>query len=102
MSRNKADLIAAVADKARIQPGRAEDLVNTVFACMTEALARWEGVEIRSFGSFTVRQYGAYKGRNPRSGAPVQVESKRSPFFKVGKELRERVNASRARSSSAP
>jgi integration host factor subunit beta len=102
MSRNKADLIAAVAEKARIQPGRAEDLVNIVFACMTEALARGEGVEIRSFGSFTIRKYRAYEGRNPRSGIAVQVKPKRSPFFKVGKELRERVNASRVRSAPAP
>jgi integration host factor subunit beta len=102
MSKSKADLITAVADKAGIQAGRAEDLVNLVFECMTEALARGEGIEIRSFGSFSVRQYKAYEGRNPRSGEAVQVKPKRSPHFKVGKELRERVNASRPKPTAAP
>ena len=102
MSQNKSDLIAAVADRARIQTGRAEVLVNRVFEFMAEALQRGEGVEIRSFGSFTVREYGAYQGRNPRSGAAVQVKPKRLPFFKVGKELRERVNAGRGRAPNHP
>jgi integration host factor subunit beta len=62
---------------------------------MTEALRRGEGIEIRGFGSFTVRPYKAYTGRNPRTGHSVSVPSKRLPFFKVGKELREIVNESK-------
>jgi integration host factor subunit beta len=62
---------------------------------MTEALQRGEGIEIRGFGSFTVRPYKEYSGRNPRTGAPVPVPPKRLPFFKVGKELKELVNNSR-------
>jgi integration host factor subunit beta len=101
MSQNKSDLITAVANRARIQTGHAEVLINRVFECMAAALARGEGVEIRSFASFTVREYGAYRRRKPRSGAAVQVKpTKRLPFFKVSKELRERVNASRDRSAS--
>jgi integration host factor subunit beta len=98
MAQTKSDLIAAVAGRAKIQTVRAEVLINRVFECIGEAFARGEGVEIRGFGSFTVREYGAYQGRNPRSGVAVQVRPKRLPFFKVGKELRERVNASRGRS----
>jgi integration host factor subunit beta len=62
---------------------------------MVDALKKGEGIEIRGFGSFTVREYKPYEGRNPRTGQPVHVAPKRLPFFKVGKELRERVNASR-------
>ena len=75
--------------------GKAEQLVNTVFEAMVDALQRGEGIEIRGFGSFTVRHYKAYEGRNPRTGEPVHVAPKRLPFFKVGKELREIVNNSR-------
>src|SRR5690606_29877767 len=63
---------------------------------MVEALQRGEGIEIRGFGSFTVRQYKSYEGRNPRTGDPVHVAPKRLPFFKVGKDLRLRVNGQRA------
>jgi hypothetical protein len=63
---------------------------------MVEALKRGEGIEIRGFGSFTIRQYKAYEGRNPRTGETVQVKPKRLAFFKVGKELRERVNDGRS------
>jgi nucleoid DNA-binding protein len=72
--------------------------VRQVFECMSDALRRGEGIEIRNFGSFSVRSYGAYKGRNPRDGQPVHVRAKRLPFFKVGKELRNRVNVAAPRS----
>jgi integration host factor subunit beta len=61
---------------------------------MTQALQEGDGIEIRGFGSFTVRDYKAYEGRNPRTGDTVHVRPKRLAFFKVGKELRERVNQS--------
>jgi integration host factor subunit beta len=60
---------------------------------MTAALERDQGIEIRGFGSFTVRKYKSYSGRNPRTGDAVPVPPKRLPFFKVGKELKELVNA---------
>jgi integration host factor subunit beta len=69
--------------------------VNCVFDTMIEAMRQGEGIEIRGFGSLTVRPYRPYEGRNPRTGAPVEVPAKRLPFFKVGKELRELVNSSR-------
>ena len=96
----KADLIAVIAEKLKFPWARAEVLVDEVFEAMVEALKRGEGIEIRGFGSFTIRQYKAYEGRNPRTGETVQVKPKRLAFFKVGKELRERVND--GRSDEAP
>jgi integration host factor subunit beta len=92
----KSELIDAIAARAELTKARAEMVVNCVFDTMTEALQRDEGIEIRGFGSFTVRPYKPYDGRNPRTGQPVPVPAKRLPFFKVGKELKELVNASRS------
>jgi integration host factor subunit beta len=69
-----------------------EVMVNTVFDSMTDALSRGERIEIRSFGSFVVKRRQAREGRNPKTGTIVNVNAKRVPFFKVGKELRLRVN----------
>lgn len=91
----KSELIEVVAQEANLTKGRAELVINTIFESMVEALQRGEGIEIRGFGSFTVRQYKAYEGRNPRTGEPVHVAPKRLPFFKVGKDLRLRVNGER-------
>lgn len=88
----KSELIEVVAQEAGLTKGRAELVINTIFESMVEALQHGEGIEIRGFGSFTVRQYKAYEGRNPRTGDAVHVAPKRLPFFKVGKDLRERVN----------
>jgi len=65
--------------------------VREVFDAMTEALVRGDSIQIRGFGSFTVRTYGSYTGRNPKTGQKIKVAPKKLPFFKVGKELRERV-----------
>jgi integration host factor subunit beta len=92
----KSELIEAITARGDITKSRAEQVVNCVFDTMTAALKRGEGIEIRGFGSFTVRPYKAYTGRNPRTGQSVSVPSKRLPFFKVGKELRETVDASKA------
>ena len=91
----KSELIEVVAQEANLTKGRAELVINTIFESMVEALQRGEGIEIRGFGSFTVRQYKSYEGRNPRTGEPVHVAPKRLPFFKVGKDLRQRVNGER-------
>ena len=91
----KSELIDAIAARGNLTKARAELVVNCVFDSMTEALERGERIEIRGFGSFTVRPYRPYSGRNPRTGEPVDVPAKRLPFFKVGKELKELVNNSR-------
>ena len=92
----KADLIDVIAEKLKLPRGRAESLVGQVFESMVEALRRGEGIEIRGFGSFSIRDYKEYEGRNPRTGETVHVKPKRLAFFKVGKELRERVNDGRS------
>ncbi len=92
----KSELIDALAARRTdLTKARAELVVNCVFDAMTEALQRGEGIEIRGFGSFTVRPYKPYSGRNPRTGEPVDVPAKRLPFFKVGKDLKDLVNKSR-------
>lgn len=88
----KSELIEAVALRRNMTKSRAELVVNCVFDAMTAALERGEGIEIRGYGSFTVRRYDAYEGRNPRTGKAVSVPEKRLPFFKVGKELKSLVN----------
>ena len=88
----KSDLIETVAQKLHLPKGKAELIVNCVFDSMEESLKKGERIEIRGFGSFEIRHYKAYEGRNPRTGDPVGVQPKRLPFFKVGKALKERVN----------
>ena len=88
----KSDLIDLLCESQKMPKGRAETLVNCIFDCMEESLKRGERIEIRGFGSFEIRNYKAYEGRNPRTGSAVSVKPKRLPFFKVGKELKERVN----------
>lgn len=70
----------------------AELIVNTIFGSIGDTLTQGGRVEIRGFGSFTVRQRDAREARNPKSGAVVRIPAKKTPFFKTGKELRERVN----------
>jgi integration host factor subunit beta len=88
----KSELVERISEKLKLPNGKAEQIVNCVFDSMVAALERGEGIEIRGFGSFTVRSYKSYDGRNPRTGETVHVAPKRLPFFKVGKDLRERVN----------
>ncbi len=89
----KSELIERISEKLKLPNGKAEQIVNCVFDSMVRALQEGEGIEIRGFGSFTVREYKAYEGRNPRTGETVHVAPKKLPFFKVGKDLRERVNS---------
>ena len=88
----KSQLIEEVASRLGLTREEARLLVDTVFSTMAQALVRGERVEVRGFGSFDVRQYRAYEGRNPRTGQAVQVAPKRLPYFKAGKEIRERIN----------
>ena len=89
----KRDLIEEVAQQyPRFSRRDAEVMVNAVFDSMSEALAKGDRIEIRGFGSFMVKQREAREGRNPRTGALVSVAAKKVPLFKVGKELRLRVD----------
>ena len=89
----KRELIEAVINERSSIPRReAEALVNSVFASLAEALARGERIEIRGFGSFIVKRRNAREGLNPKTGEVVSVMAKRVPFFKAGKELKQRVD----------
>ena len=92
----KSELIEAVAQRAKLPKKRAEEVVNTIFSAMTESILREERIEIRGFGSFSIKSYDPYTGRNPKTGAKVEVKAKKSIHFKVGKELKERVNSGRS------
>ena len=89
----KADLIAVVADKLKFPWARAELLVDQIFACMTNALQQGEGIEIRGFGTFKVREKKARRARNPRSGEEVMVPAKVVPVFKPSHDLKNLVLA---------
>ncbi len=89
---NKSQLVEALAKAENLPLKKAEEVVNTVFGDMETSLIRGERVEIRGFGSFKVKYYDGYKGRNPKTGEVIDVAPKKLPFFKVGKELRERVD----------
>lgn len=89
----KADLVEKISEKIGLTKKQTELVVNTVLDSITNALANGNKVELRGFGSFRVRHRNFREGRNPKSGEKVQVPSKRVPFFKAGKELREMVNS---------
>lgn len=99
----RSELIAELAVANPHLMGRdVELIVSTVFDEITAALSRGERVELRGFGAFTVKRRTARTGRNPRTGAAVPVQEKAVPFFKAGKELRERVNRGKPARSAAP
>jgi len=89
----KSDLIELIGNTLKHLPIKEVELiVNTVFDKMTESLSTGDRIEIRGFGSFEVRQREPRQGRNPKTGASVYVNTRKVPFFKVGKELKERIN----------
>jgi integration host factor subunit beta len=89
---NKVYLIQALKDSNHLSKSEAEKIVNLFFNKIAGALAQGERVEIRGLCSFFVKEYGAYTGRNPKTGEKVKIKPKKLPFFKVGKELKERVD----------
>jgi len=91
----KSELIEAFAERQALSLKNASFIVNTILESMTETLVRGEHIELRGFGSFSVKEYGAYTGRNPKTGENFTVQPKKLPVFKVGKELREAVNEHR-------
>jgi len=89
---NKIDLIQALKDSNHLSKSEAETVINLFFDQMAEALAQGDGFEIRGLCSFFVKKYGGYTGRNPKTGEKVKIKPKKLPFFKAGKELKERVD----------
>ncbi|MEI7449038.1 MAG: HU family DNA-binding protein [Desulfomonile sp.] len=90
---NKSDLIVSVAKEAELPLRKAEEIVNLVFDTMSKALVDGDRIEIRGFGSFMVKEYKGYTGRNPKTGQQISVTDKKLPFFKTGKELKEKVDS---------
>lgn len=88
---NKSELIELLSFKRGISLKKSEDIVNTIFDSMASAMMSGDRIEIRGFGSFVINEYKSYTGRNPKTGESINVKPKKLPFFKVGKELKERV-----------
>lgn len=94
---NKSDLIQNLESNLKsLSRNEVEVIVETIFNQMTHALSKGERIEIRGFGTFEVRNRDPRQGRNPKTGATVYVQTRKVPFFKVGKELKERVNQDQA------
>ena len=91
-SMTKAELVEEVSRVSDLTKKHSEVIVDTVFKSIIDALHRGEKIELRGFGSFRVRRRNSRRGRNPKTGSSVSVPEKRVPFFKVGKELRLRVD----------
>lgn len=89
---NKSELIERLAAKAGINVLQAEEIVNLIYRKMRDAMMNGGRIEIRGFGSFVVKEYQPYQGRNPKTGEKIPVPPKKLPFFKVGKELKERID----------
>ncbi len=89
---NRSELIEALAREINQPSETATSITHTIIDTMAEALAKGDNVEIRGFGSFSIRKYDSYIGRNPKTGEKIKVKPKKLPFFKVGKELREAVD----------
>jgi integration host factor subunit beta len=88
---NKSDLVVALATGTDLPLRKSEEIVNLIFETMSRVLVNGDRIEIRGFGSFEVREYRDYTGRNPKTGEKIAVGKKKLPFFKVGRELREKV-----------
>lgn len=91
-SMNKSGLIEVLSKEINLAKKKAEELVDVVFNTMSQSLINGERVEIRGLGSFVVKQYDGYLGRNPKTGEKIQIPPKKLPLFKVGKDLKERVD----------
>ncbi len=90
---NKSELVEELSQRKNLTYKKAEQIVNLIFDSMSQALIDNDRIEIRGFGSFLVKDYKAYMGRNPKTGEVIEVNEKKLPFFKVGKELKERVDS---------
>jgi len=89
---NKSTLIAALSEKEKMSEKKPTEIIHLVFGEFARVLKNGGRIEIRGFGSFSVRDYRAFEGRNPKTGEKHPVGAKRLPFFKVAKELKERVD----------
>ena len=89
---NKSELIERLSEKSGLNIMQAEEVVNLIYRKMRDTMVNGGRIEIRGFGSFVVKEYQSYQGRNPKTGEKIAVPPKKLPFFKVGKELKERID----------
>ncbi len=89
---NRSGVISVLKEESNLSRKEAEKITDVFFNTIEETLVEGERVEIRGFGSFTVNEYKSYTGRNPKTGVQIDVPAKKLPFFKVGKELKDRVD----------
>lgn len=89
----KSDLVEKLATETNLSNGTAYSVVNIILETIMESLSNGHRVEIRGFGSFRIKEYDSYTGRNPKTGEPISVKPKKSPAFKAGRELASKVNA---------
>lgn len=89
---NKLELISTLKERTNLTKSEAAEIVRIFFDSLSEAFVKGERVEIRGFCSFHIKEYQSYTGRNPKTGEKVTIPPKRLPFFKCGKELKERVD----------
>jgi integration host factor subunit beta len=92
---NKSDLARLIAERRGIHQRKSDAVVNVIFGAMAGALKKRQRIEIRGFGSFISKHYKAYVGRNPKTGEQIDVPAKWMPYFKVGKDLKRKINRSR-------
>ena len=91
----KSDLVDAIAAKSNLHKGQVQTVVEEVFELVAEGLAKGEKIDLRGFGTFSVRESAARSGRNPQTGEPISIPARRVPAFKPGKELKDKVNSGR-------
>ena len=89
----KSELIENLAQRSDVTLAKSEEVIDLFFNAITETLCSGDRVEIRGFGAFTVREYKAYEGRNPKTGEKINVPTKALPFWKTGIELKQRVDS---------
>ncbi len=89
---NMSELIRSLAVERKIKKSEAKEIVSTFFDSIKDALKNGDRVEIRGFGSFTMKEYKGYQGRNPKTGIVVDVQPKKLPFYRAGKDLKDYLN----------
>ncbi len=90
---NKSALVIQVSEEVNLTKKKVGEVIDIIFETMSQALINGERIEIRGFGNFTVKTYGPYVGKNPKTGEKIRIDSRKLPFFKVGKDLREKVDS---------
>ena len=97
----KADIVDAIAGKVGVPKAQIQQMVDDVFDLIADGLTKGEKIDLRGFGTFSVRDSAARTGRNPQTGEPIQIPARRVPGFKPGKELKDKVNAASTAQKSA-